>query len=342
MKYFIILAVLISWITACQRTISRKSPLLSLPHEKIRKKLRLEIPTIDFSKPIDPSPLVREYLDFFQLDYSQKSDQHFLGYINLKSGTLLSHYYKKENSRGNVLLFHGLFNHAGYMNNLIEFLLEENFSVLVVDLPGHGLSAGELFWIESFEVYENLLPELIEFLKKETSTKGPFHFIGHSTGASAIIGHLLKKKSTLFDKVILFAPLIETNSFGAGSFVIKITPSFVPYYPRFLVKTSSEESFFTFMEEDPFQPRFITTRWTKEYVKWVESFVKLKPFNKKITVFQGDEDVVLHWRKNKVHLNEKFPLMNFRLLRGSNHHIFNESEKIKKEVFSLLKKEFDS
>ena len=342
MKYFIIFSLLISWITACQRTISRRSPLLNLPHEEIREKLRVEIPTLDFSKPMTSSPLVKEYLDFFRLDYSQKSDQHFFGYIKLKSGDVLTHYYKKKKSRGEVLLFHGLFNHAGYMNNLIEFLLDENFSVLVVDLPGHGLSGGELFWIESFDVYENLLPELVAVLKEEANSKGPFHCIGHSTGASAIIGHLLKKKSTLFDKVILFAPLVETNSFKAGSFIIKATPGFIPYFPRFLVKTSSDESFFTFMEEDPFQPRFITTRWTKEYVKWVDNFLKLKPFNKKITVFQGDEDVVLHWKKNRVHLKEKFPLMDFKLLKGSNHHIFNESEEIKKHVFSLLKKEFDN
>lgn len=340
MKYLIIFFSLISWFTACQRTISRKSSLLSLPHEKIRKKLRAEIPALDFSKPMTSSPLVKEYLDYFQLDNFKKSDQHFLGYIKLKSGDLLTHYYKKESSRGQVLLFHGLFNHAGYMNNLIELLLEENFSVAVVDLPGHGLSGGELFWIESFNVYENILPELLAVLQKQT--KGPFHFIGHSTGASAIIGHLLKKKSTLFDKVILFAPLIKTNSFGAGSFMVKMTPGFITYFPRFIVRTSSDESFFTFMEEDPFQPRFITTRWTKEYVKWAENILKLKPSNKKITVFQGDKDVVLDWKKNRGHLKEKFPLMDFNPIKGSGHHIFNESEKIKNHVFSLLRKELNS
>ena len=34
------------------------------------------------------------------------------------------------------------------MNNIIDFLLDENFSVLVVDLPCHGLSKGRLVWVE--------------------------------------------------------------------------------------------------------------------------------------------------------------------------------------------------
>tara|TARA_B100000029_G_C17513677_1_gene937255 strand:- start:95 stop:1117 length:1023 start_codon:yes stop_codon:yes gene_type:complete len=340
MKYLIIFVSLISWFTACQQTISKQSALFSLPHEKIRKKLRKEIPALDFSRPKSFSPLVKEYLEYYRLDFSEYSAQHFLGTIKLKSFDIFAHYFKKENSRGQVLLIHGLFNHSGYMNNLIEFLLEERFSVLVVDLPGHGLSDGELAWVENFGVYENLLPELMGIFKKET--KGPYHFIGHSTGASGIIGHLLKKRRTLFDKVILFAPLIESNSFAAGSFVLKLVPDFISYFPRFLRRTSSDEKFFSFMAEDPFQPRFITTRWTKEYVKWVENILKLRPFNKKMTVFQGDQDGTLNWENNREYLKEKFPLMKFKIIKGSEHQIFNESKKIKGQVFSLLKKEFDT
>ena len=337
MKQFVAFFLLLTTLTSCQRAFSRNSGLFSLHYEEIRKKLRAEIPPLDFSKTRAFSPLVKEYLDYYRLDFSKKADQHLLGRIKVKSGDLFAHYYKKKNSRGQVLLFHGLFNHSGYMNNLIAFLLKENFSVLVVDLPGHGLSEGEWVWIENFGVYENLLPEILAVLKKES--KGPYHFIGHSTGATAIIGHLLKKRKPLFDKVILFAPLVESNSFAVGSFLLKLVPDFISYFPRFLRKTSSDEKFFSFMSEDPFQPRFITSRWTKEYVKWVEGVLKLKPSQKKITVFQGDQDGTLNWENNRVHLKEKFPLMKFKLLKGSEHQIFYESEKIKGLVFSLLKKE---
>ena len=53
------------------------------------------------------------------------------------------------------------------MSNIIDFLLDESFSVFVADLPGHGLSKGKFVQVKDFQVYENLLVETLEVLKKK-------------------------------------------------------------------------------------------------------------------------------------------------------------------------------
>ena len=86
------------------------------------------------------------------------------------------------------------------------------------------------------------------------------------------------------------ALLIESNLYAVNSIVIKTVPSFIPSFSRFLRRNSSDEEFLDLMERDPFLICFITTRWTKEYVKWVEDILKIKPTNRKVIVFGEDQD----------------------------------------------------
>ncbi len=104
-----------------------------------------------------------------------------------------------------VLLVHGWGGHAGQMVALGDALAQAGFEPVLLDLPGHGRSAG---WRSS-------LPQFARAVHAAAARLGPLHAaVGHSLGALAVLHAAARGLAA--QQLVLVAPPSSPRSFLRG------------------------------------------------------------------------------------------------------------------------------
>jgi acylglycerol lipase len=106
--------------------------------------------------------------------------------IRSSDGTLLfSRSFRAANPRGSLLVVHGLGEHSGRYQELVDHALKLRVSVHVFDLRGHGRSQGTRGHFESFtQLHEDMDAWIAHLVASgEISDKQPCLILGHSLGA---------------------------------------------------------------------------------------------------------------------------------------------------------------
>lgn len=132
--------------------------------------------------------------------------------------SLYTNFEKIKNSKGNILLIHGLGDTSAHLNLLAQQFKKAGYSVLRVDLHGHGKTL-ENFAKTSESIpdvlpYENNIKDISEILKKH-NFKNPI-IVGHSYGgaiAYALSNHLQGQKQFRPKKLIMMAPYLRRLDF---------------------------------------------------------------------------------------------------------------------------------
>ncbi len=100
-----------------------------------------------------------------------------------------------------------------YISRLFVKLLDQGFSVLTYDLPGHGLSNGSPASIQNFDHYQQVLEAVYRYVKHAAQLPTPWLGIGQSTGGAIWLHHLLVllniAKTLMSRRVLLLSPLIR-------------------------------------------------------------------------------------------------------------------------------------
>ncbi|MFN2304029.1 MAG: alpha/beta hydrolase, partial [Anaerolineales bacterium] len=89
-----------------------------------------------------------------------------------------------------ILIVHGLGEHSGRYENVVNHFVPLGYAVYGFDLIGHGRSEGEREYVERFEDYTNILEEYIGMVKSWQGKKQLF-LLGHSIGGTIVIYYLL-------------------------------------------------------------------------------------------------------------------------------------------------------
>lgn len=127
--------------------------------------------------------------------------------------------YTKGTSDKYILFSHGWSGHAFNFSSFFDEFIDSGYSVICFDQIAHGHSQGK---ISNYYYFYNVFESIYKELKKDFNILG---VVGHSMGASAIIGAKLPKEL----KLCLIAPLIpvfeslyaNTNSFGISSLTVR-------------------------------------------------------------------------------------------------------------------------
>lgn len=120
-------------------------------------------------------------------------------------------YYKNEKASKTILLLHGWGVSSSYMESLKDYL-KKDYSILLVDLPGHGKSD-----LEKVYGIEDYLNTLFMIVCKENITN--LYGVGHSFGGKLLSFYSLKYK---LNGMILLAPSSYKPRFSIIKF-IKVT-----------------------------------------------------------------------------------------------------------------------
>lgn len=318
--------------------------------------LHEQLPPLSFDPATDIAssqlPVARDYLSYYHLhpeDFEPELD-HFLGMnrVQLSDGEVFNvacHYWLKPSAKGTAFVVHGYFDHVGLYGHLIRELLTLGFNVVAFDLPGHGISDGERATVASFNHYVEVFDAICVSAKQNLPS--PWHAIGQSTGGAIVLKHLLEEeqdqlglsdnKTYTFDRITLLAPLIYPRFWRVNRLVYFFTRPFLKRINRVFAPNSGDEDFFVFLKTaDPLQARHLSLEWIGAMKFWIKEFSKLPKSDFPVVIVQGERDATVDWKTNLKLLNEKFVNARVHIFPKAQHHLVNETEILRKEIFSLL------
>ncbi|MBC8481614.1 MAG: alpha/beta hydrolase [Planctomycetes bacterium] len=326
LKLLVVVLVMCYALTGC----GKKEDEYRVMDEAIIKVKEALKPLGDFSG--DYPDEVTDYFKFYGLDADTNNVEHIFGTFKSGEFTLIGHIYKPAEYKATVFLLHGYFDHCGQLNFLIKYLLESGYAVAAFDLPGHGLSSGQRGSIDDFAQYSRALTDFADKVKPQL--KPPYHFVGHSTGAAAVIDYLLTNKNPIFDRIVLAAPLVHCAAWEQSKIGYNEKIQFIKSVPRVFRKNSSSSDFLDFIKnKDTLQTRTIPLKWVRALHKWNEKIADSPLCNKPVKIIQGSKDTTIDWRFNIKFLQAKFSNAEVSQIKNANHELFNESDDIRNEVF---------
>jgi acylglycerol lipase len=130
--------------------------------------------------------------------------------------------------RAVLLIVHGLAEHSGRYENVVNHFVPLGYAVYGIDHLGHGKSEGERVYVKRFDDYTNTLK--VYFDKVRGSQPGkPIFLVGHSMGGLISAMYLLNYQAELAGSVLSGpAVKIPNDVTPATIFVGKILSALIP------------------------------------------------------------------------------------------------------------------
>ena len=293
----------------------------------------------------EPTSSEREYFQYYGIDFEHQLTgiHHHFGFFQCAGFDIAAHYYHPvgQTSRGTVFILHGYFDHVGLYRHLIEYCLINGYSIVAFDLPGHGLSSGPRASIESFAQYREVFTHCIQIFDGVESATKPWHIMAQSAGCAITMDYLLRlagtPNSNPFGEVIFFAPLVRPVNWRVSSAMHRVGRHFIQSQKRIFTQNSNDTAFLQFIREnDPLQPVILQLQWVTALKQWLKEFHKLPESELSPLVIQGKVDGTVDWQYNIPKIQGKFKRSQIHYLEEGRHHLVNESDPIRDEIFKVV------
>ncbi len=285
---------------------------------------------------------ISKYLDYY--GYAKVSHFSF-GKMTAAGYDIACFYFQPLKPVGTVLIFHGYLDNAGVLSKLQKQLLNLNYAVLMLDLPGHGLSSGARATINSFSEYGEVAHELVQ-LHKSFKLPENLHVMGHSTGGAAILEQLYAKGKTWSGETILIAPLVRSAFWEISRLGYKLAKPFATQSVRLYRESSHNELFLTFLRNEPLRIDRFPFQWGDALYAWNDKLKAATFPNVPLTVIQGTEDKTVAWKYNTKFYQKRFPQLKVHYIDDGRHHLLNESDlylgQVSEIIESVLNRSNDS
>lgn len=309
--------------------------------------LAANIKPLDLGAKPATSEAERDYFRHYKINFEESMEgvNHYFGHFHSGRFNIVTHYFENKTALETCFIVHGYYDHAGLYRHLIEYCLKRNFSVVIYDLPGHGLSTGEPASIASFSEYQSVLSDLLALFS--AVAPAPWHTIGQSTGAAIVMdfllsGNCLKNNTAVFDKTVLLAPLVRPVAWQQAKWKHVIASLFVKSIKRKFIVNSHDPIFLDFLKNrDPLQTRVLPMQWVSALKKWQRYFLSLPASNFFPLVVQGKEDTTVDWPYNLSVVKTKFPHAKVFYMNEARHQLVNESEAFRTTMFAAIDLYFD-
>lgn len=241
--------------------------------------------------------------------------------------------YVPDGACGTVIALHGLFDHGGLWRHYVHWALARRCAVVLVDLPGHGLSDGPRARVEDFAEYRAALLAVLEAVGPELP--GPWFGLGHSTGA-AVLMDVVHGAGVDLDDLWLLAPLVRAAAHRAGGWLLPLVGLVRRELPRGDYGNTLDPDFNAFRNADPLQPPVLPLAWLRAARAWSDDFLDRGRSPASPLVVQGEGDRTVAWRENVEHLAALFTEPRIELLPGVGHNLMNERSDHRAAVLGLL------
>lgn len=300
--------------------------------------LKKKLPAFDLVDHKSLSPLLSSYIRHYRLPGEQLALNFYLGTLEINQQSIFSAAWEPSASKGTAIIVHGYLDHLGLFSELINHLLDQNFTVVCFDLPGLGLSDGERASIDDFAEYTLVLDHIIKLCQQRFT--GPLHSLGQSTGGAILLKHLLdadKNTPYPFASLNLLAPLLHPKGWRFNRHLLPIVAPFRKALKRRFGESSHDTEFLAFLrEKDYFQPKVMPLPWFSAAEKWAKQFENCSGSDFPVNIIQGTSDQTLDWKYNLGVFEKKLPQMKLQIIEGAYHHMANEEPSLRKQIFDAM------
>ncbi len=301
------------------------------------ERLRDELPVFDPSRATLCDIHLQAYYALYKLNRLPENISYSAGFHWLDDTQLFLQYFSRRSAKGTVVLVHGYTDHSGLYQHAIKHLIDNQWNVFTFDLQGHGVSSGEPLAIDRFDRYVVQLQHLLNHYRPHFI--GPIVMMGQSMGGSVVLSFLKasseqQKKAWSVCGSMLLAPMIRPADYD---WMKRLYPFFFWWLKRLkrrFAESSHDQAFLDFRsQEDPLQHRYISLKWIGAMLKWVKQIEKADPSDDDVLIIQGTGDQTVNWQHNVAQLKRLLPRAQWQVIENARHHLVNESEVYRKEVF---------
>jgi alpha-beta hydrolase superfamily lysophospholipase len=248
-------------------------------------------------------------------------------------------------AQGTVWVLHGYLEHSGLYQPMIAELLAQNFAVLTLDLPGHGLSSGEETGISEFSVYQSMLKDIHTWVTQQAvaALPKPWVGIGQSTGCAIWMDHVLqfssRRHTPIIERLFLISPLVRPAKSGwwQNPIGLSLIQQIKHSIPRKFRRNNSNPEYLRFVRlQDPLQPRIMAMSWILALSRWMPYMEALPASRFPVWLVQGMRDQTVNWRYNNAFVLRKFRLKVALILEDASHQLVNECQEIRAPMTALI------
>jgi acylglycerol lipase len=236
------------------------------------------------------------------------------------------------NIKAVIIVVHGLAEHIGRYQNVVNFLVPRGYTIYGIDQRGHGKSQGIKGYVDRFSDYITDLKTFFDLVRKENPDKKIF-VLGHSMGGLVVVLYAIEYQQGLAGMVVSAPLLIRGSSISAATVVMaKIISAIAPKMGVAVLDASTisrDKAVVDAYVNDPLVYRGKTTaRWGAEFMKITEKLPERIPgITLPLLVMFGTEDKLVDPESGKM-LYEKASSKDktMKAYNGLYHEIFNEPE----------------
>lgn len=258
-------------------------------------------------------------------------------------------YFQVQDSRGAVVVVHGLSEFTKKYHEFAWHLLNQGYDVFLYDQRCHGQSCRlterqDLIHVDAFGHYQKDLDCFIRDVVRK-ATDGPLYLYSHSMGGAVALEYLSEHPS-VFQKAVLSAPMIEplTGDVPVGIARMGLTlyvlfgnrkkkfwfcKDFDPDYP---FERASDQSLARFQRNMDIRLADARFRTTPQTVRWIQQSICLrrkftsKRFLKKlqtpILMLSAENDKIV-CGKAQAEFADKCPICKRIVIPGTTHAMLN-------------------
>ena len=268
-----------------------------------------------------------------------------------KTGTLTSadgvkifyRHYPAESERARMVIAHGLGEHSGRYQNVVERMLPKGISVWVPDHRGHGQSEGKRGHVLNFVQYLADLRLSVELAGEGRPEGMKCFLLGHSMGGLIAL-YFAQQYPGFIDGVVASSPALGMAIEIPG--VKKVLGSLMSYiWPGLTMgneldagKVSHDPEVVRAYETDALVHNRVSARFFTEFLAAMETVHVQASALKVPTLLQVAGDDQLVNARSSVQFFEKLDLEDktLHVYEGRYHEIYNEGEDLRRQVLEDL------
>lgn len=179
---------------------------------------------------------------------------------------------RTEKERAGVLIVHGLGEHSGRYDRLMENLAENGIRSFAYDHRGHGRSSGKRGHVRRFRKYLDDLEIMVEKSRETFSSGIPLFLLGHSMGGLIALNYAQQKNGKI-DGIAVSSPALEPAARPAKAVVLAVRALSV-LVPSFSLDNGLDPQFLSHDRKivdgylaDQLVHRKITAQWAVEFIR---------------------------------------------------------------------------
>jgi alpha-beta hydrolase superfamily lysophospholipase len=198
--------------------------------------------------------------------------------------------------RSIVIIVHGLGAHSGWFPNLVRCLVANGHAVYGFDLRGHGRSAGQRGYINSWEEFREDLRAVRQLIALAEADL-PCFLLGHSLGGTIVLDYVLRDPTSCQGAIAMAPTLghvgISPVRLGLGYILSTVCPRFMLDTGIGLTVGARDLELLNAYDRDPLRHSQGTARLVTEFFKtvdWIESHIS--ELQIPLLILHGDADRV--------------------------------------------------